>query len=248
MERDNAASSISRKDLHQMDARSALAAVAITAVTLPASGHISPAPDAAVSGLHITGDWTESFQARWESESGVSGYAIEVRDSAGATVRNFTTDHDYANVGGLLPGKTYVLTVRANAPGSTSASVTIRTTQLEPFGQKIAQYARAFVGRAKYEYGATGPSAFDCSGLAQYVYRHFGRTIPRTAQEQFQYFRPETSKQAHPGDLVFFGSSPVTHVGIFEGGDMMVAAATPLEGIRYQQIYSSSATFGTLNP
>ncbi len=231
-----------------MDARSALAAVAITAVTLPASGHISPAANAAVSGLRITGAWTESFQARWKSVSGTSGYAIEVRNSADATVRGFTTDHDYANVGGLLPGKTYVLTVRVNASDSTPASVIIRTAQLEPFGQKIAQYARAFVGHAKYEYGATGPRAFDCSGLTQYVYRHFGRTIPRTAQEQFQYFHAETSKQAHPGDLVFFGSSPVTHVGIFEGGDMMVAAATPLEGIRYQQIYSSSANFGSIAP
>lgn len=229
-----------------MDARSALAATALTAVTLPAFGHTGTAPPAAPSGLHITGHWAKSFQARWEPESGITGYAIEVRDSNGATVRGFTTDHDYANVGDLRPGRTYVLTLRANTAGSRSASVTVRTAQSESTGQKIAQYARTFVGRAQYEYGGTGPEAFDCSGLTQFVYRHFGHAIPRTAQEQFQYFRPETSEQARPGDLVFFGGSEVSHVGIFEGGDMMVAAATPLEGIRYQRIYSDQITFGTL--
>jgi len=229
-----------------MDARSTLAATAITAAVLPVSGHIGAPVDAAVSGLRITADWTKSFQAKWEPESGVSGYLIELRDSADGAVRSFTTARDYANVGSLLPGQTYVLTVRADASGSTPASVTIRTKQPESLGAEIAQYAREFVGHARYVYGATGPGSFDCSGLTQYVYRHFGRSIPRTAQEQYQYFRPETSTQAHPGDLVFFGSSPVTHVGIFEGDDMMVAAATPLEGIRYQQIYGSSATFGTI--
>jgi cell wall-associated NlpC family hydrolase len=227
-----------------MDARSALAAMAISAVALPASGHISPAGHNTVSGLHISGRWTQSFQASWNPASGVSGYTVEVRDSTGSVVRDFVTAHDYANVGDLLPGRTYILSVQT--PGGAPASVTVRTAKPESIGLRIARYAREFVGHARYEYGGTGPDAFDCSGLAQYVYHHFGRAIPRTAQEQSQYFRPESDGQAHPGDLVFFGS-PAYHVGIFEGGDMMVAAATPLEGIRYQEIYDSSATFGTID-
>ena len=44
---------------------------------------------------------------------------------------------------------------------------------------------------------------------------------------------------ARPGDLVFFHetsspSSLVYHVGVYEGGDDMVAAATPSEGVRLQ--------------
>jgi cell wall-associated NlpC family hydrolase len=227
-----------------MDARSGLAAMAITAVALPTSGHMSPVSGNTVSGLHITGDWAESFQARWKPEIGVAGYLVKLRDATGSIIRDFVTARDYANAGNLLPGRTYVLSVQT--PGGVPAWVTVRTARPASIGPQIARYAREFVGRARYEYGGTGPDAFDCSGLAQYVYRHFGRVIPRTAQEQWQYFRPESGKQASPGDLVFFGS-PVYHVGIFEGGDMMVAAATPLEGIRYQQIYGSSATFGTID-
>jgi cell wall-associated NlpC family hydrolase len=208
------------KGINHMDARSALAATAITMVTLPASGHIGTVAETAISGPHITGDR--------EFERGMSAHANEVGGPGHVVVHSFTT--------GLLTRRTH----------SKRAVITVHTMRAESIGEKIAGYAREFVGRARYEYGATGPRAFDCSGLAQYVYRHFGRAIPRTAQAQYQYFRPESRRRAHPGDLVFFGGSSVTHVGIFEGGDMMVAAATPLEGIRYQQIYSSSATFGAM--
>jgi cell wall-associated NlpC family hydrolase len=200
-----------------MDARSALAATAITMVTLPASGHISSVAETAISGLRITG--SQQF------ERDMSGQAIEVGGPGHVVAASLPADPP--------PRKTYVMRVRR--------------PRTESIGEEIARYARGFVGRARYKYGATGPGAFDCSGLAQYVYRHFGRDIPRTAQQQYQYFRPESRRQAHAGDLVFFGSSPVTHVGIFEAGDMMVAAATPLEGIRYQQIYSPRATYGTID-
>jgi len=199
-----------------MDARSALAATAITMVTLPASGHIGTVAESAISGPHITGD--REFERGDASEVGGPGHIV---------VRSFTPSSP--------PRRRAVITVH-----------TVHIVRPESIGERIAGYAREFVGRARYEYGGTGPRAFDCSGLAQYVYRHFGRAIPRTAQEQYQYFRPESRRRAHPGDLVFFGGSSATHVGIFEGGDMMVAAATPLEGIRYQQIYSSSATFGAM--
>jgi cell wall-associated NlpC family hydrolase len=203
-----------KKGINDMDARSALAATAITMVTLPASGHIGTVTETAISGLHITGDR--------EFERGMSAHANEVGGPGHVVVHSFTLSPP--------PRRRVVHAVRA-----------------ESIGERIAGYAREFVGRARYEYGGTGPRSFDCSGLAQYVYHHFGRAIPRTAQEQYQYFRPESRRRAHPGDLVFFGGSSVTHVGIFEGGDMMVAAATPLEGIRYQQIYSSSATFGAID-
>jgi cell wall-associated NlpC family hydrolase len=237
-----------------MSAHSALAAMAITAVAFPvafpaafpAAAPVAPTEYTAPSGLHVTGDWTRSFQVRWKPETGAPRYVIEVRDPSRTLARGFTTIRDYANIGGLLPGTTYRLSVRTDAAGARSSSVVVRTARPESIGARIALYARTFAGHARYEYGGTGPRAFDCSGLTQYVYRHFGRVIPRTAEQQFRYFHPETSHQARPGDLIFFGGSSVSHVGIFEGGDMMVAAATPFEGIRYQRIYSDDIAFGTL--
>ena len=57
--------------------------------------------------------------------------------------------------------------------------------------------------------------------------------------------------RAWGGDLVFFHetsspSSYVYHVGIYEGGNHMVSAASASEGIRWQTIWSSDVTFGTI--
>src|SRR3546814_6882108 len=37
----------------------------------------------------------------------------------------------------------------------------------------------------RYQWGAEGPSRFDCSGLVWYSYKRSGKTLPRTAQGQY---------------------------------------------------------------
>ena len=51
---------------------------------------------------------------------------------------------------------------------------------------KILAFAEAQLGKP-YVYGATGPDAYDCSGLAMMAYRTAGITIPRTSQAQWAY-------------------------------------------------------------
>ena len=126
------------------------------------------------------------------------------------------------------------------------------SAQTQSFNQKVANYAETFIGRVPYVYGGTSPrSGFDCSGLAQYVYGHFGKSIPRTAEAQFLRFRRESESHAWGGDLVFFhvNSNPnsyVYHVAIYEGGNRIVSAVDYAEGIRSQRIWSSDVTFGTI--
>jgi cell wall-associated NlpC family hydrolase len=131
-------------------------------------------------------------------------------------------------------------------------SGTTAHAQTLSFNQKAATYVKTFIGNVPYSYGGTSPSTgFDCSGLAQYVYGHLGKSIPRTAEDQFEYFRPESKSAAWGGDLVFFHEtsdpgSYVYHVGIYEGGNTVVAATDPAGGIRSESIYSSDVTFGTI--
>ena len=120
------------------------------------------------------------------------------------------------------------------------------------FNEDTATYVKRMEG-VPYLYGGTSPAGFDCSGLAQYVYRHYGRHIQRTAEEQFLEFRRISKKRAWGGDLVFFhvDSNPnsyVYHVGIYEGGDDMVAATTTGSDVQWQNFSwaGDTVTFGTL--
>jgi cell wall-associated NlpC family hydrolase len=118
-----------------------------------------------------------------------------------------------------------------------------------------AAVAKRLVGDA-YSYGGTSPaSGFDCSGLTRFVYRHagHGKTIQRTANGQFLQFRRISHASARPGDLVFFHdtsnpSSFVYHVGVYEGGDDMVAATTFGQGVQLQSYTwaGDAVTFGTI--
>jgi len=113
---------------------------------------------------------------------------------------------------------------------------------------RIATYARAFVGRVRYVWGGDSPvTGFDCSGLTLWVYRHFGKVIPRTAEEQYRAFHQIALARARPGDLVFFHWGPwVYHVGVYEGHGKVVAAADEEEGIRYESIWTRAVSFGTI--
>ena len=148
---------------------------------------------------------------------------------------------------GTIAGSMAVLL--AAIPGISDSAANAST---ESFNQKTAAYIETFIGRVRYEYGGSSPrTGFDCSGLTQYVYRHYGKSIPRTANDQFVHFRRESRSRAWGGDLVFFHetSSPnsyVYHVGIYEGSNHMVSAADASEGIVWQAIWSSDVTFGTI--
>jgi cell wall-associated NlpC family hydrolase len=126
------------------------------------------------------------------------------------------------------------------------------SAQTLSFNQRAATYVETFIGKVPYVYGGSSPSSgFDCSGLTQYVYHHEGKSIPRTAEEQFLSFRRESESKAWGGDLVFFHedsdpNSYVYHVAIYEGGNHIVSATDPSQGIAWQTIWSPDVTFGTI--
>jgi cell wall-associated NlpC family hydrolase len=70
-----------------------------------------------------------------------------------------------------------------------------------------------------YRYGATGPHAFDCSGLSYFAFRKAGfSNIPRTSGSQANWTTRIKRRQMRRGDLMFFHSGgSVYHVAIFVG-------------------------------
>lgn len=83
-----------------------------------------------------------------------------------------------------------------------------------------------------YVWGGTSLSGFDCSGLTQYVYAKFGKSLPRTAAAQSLATQPVSMNNLRPGDLLFWGGrGSAYHVAIYIGGDSFVAAPAPGQNV-----------------
>jgi cell wall-associated NlpC family hydrolase len=98
------------------------------------------------------------------------------------------------------------------------------------------QYALDQVGDA-YVYGASGPSAFDCSGLTMMAWAQAGVGLPHSSSGQMSSGAPVSSGSLQPGDLVFY-YSPVSHVGIYIGNGQIVHAANPSTGVEVAPVFS----------
>ncbi|MFF0555014.1 NlpC/P60 family protein [Streptomyces sp. NPDC004266] len=94
--------------------------------------------------------------------------------------------------------------------------------------------ARSAIGRP-YVWGATGPSAFDCSGLMVWSYRQAGISLPRTSSAQRYAGRQVPLSQAQPGDLVTYRGD-ASHVAIYAGNGQVIHAPYPGARVRYDPV------------
>ncbi|WP_344107693.1 C40 family peptidase [Nocardiopsis rhodophaea] len=74
-----------------------------------------------------------------------------------------------------------------------------------------------------YQYGGSGPSGFDCSGLVQWAYKKAGKAISRTTYTQYREGSAVPRSRLRRGDLLFFYSGP-SHVGMYVGNGQMIHA------------------------
>jgi cell wall-associated NlpC family hydrolase len=101
----------------------------------------------------------------------------------------------------------------------------------------------------RYRYGATGPHAFDCSGLVQFAWRKAGVKLPRTTWSQRRGVKRKISwRDLRPGDLIF--TSGGGHVGMYVGHGKMIHA--PHSGTRVRidklDIYRKRTFVGAVRP
>ncbi|HEY0943251.1 MAG TPA: C40 family peptidase [Steroidobacter sp.] len=109
---------------------------------------------------------------------------------------------------------------------STSTSTQVRPPEAPQatVGNEVAMRAISLLG-APYEWGGSGPSTFDCSGLVRFIHDQLGISTPRTAAEQFSAARPVELDRLAPGDLLFFRiKGRISHVAIYTGEGRFVHA------------------------
>jgi cell wall-associated NlpC family hydrolase len=142
----------------------------------------------------------------------------------------------------IVPVALAAAILSATAPANPTSAATIRTE-----ADQIVHIARNQIGDP-WRSGATGPSAFDCSGLARYAFRKAGdgHVIRagrlRSASALLHWFRNHhRASRHHPrrGDLVIWGGG--SHVGIYIGHGRAISTLT--EGVRVHRVHAVTARF-----
>jgi cell wall-associated NlpC family hydrolase len=172
--------------------------------------------------------------------AGAAKYLLEFQIQINPSAAIFAYNHLQSYVqsvlyyAGAYAGGRYSV-VSADMPSGSSAAGCATTAggvpQVMAPNQAVATaiaYAEEQLGKP-YQWGATGPDAFDCSGLVMMAYRAAGIDIARTSQVQWTTEQQIPASQVQPGDLVFFAGADGTptspgHVGLVIGNGQMIEA------------------------
>lgn len=138
----------------------------------------------------------------------------------------------------IVAPKPEVTIARASNSNSNS-NVTYNINRGSASSSEVVNYAYSLLGKP-YVFGASGPNAFDCSGLTSYVFRQFGVNLPRTSFAQYGAGVAVSKNNLQPGDLVFFNTyASLGHVGIYIGGGEFIHASSTGNPVMISSMNSS---------
>jgi len=132
---------------------------------------------------------------------------------------------------------------RAGGGGAAFSTGSAVPALLSPFLRAVLGGAEAELGKP-YQWGATGPVSYDCSGLVQHAFAAGGIALPRTSRAQWLAGSHPAGGDVQPGDLLFWAGVPgdassIHHVAIYVGGGYMIAAPHTGTVVQVQPVYPS---------
>lgn len=102
---------------------------------------------------------------------------------------------------------------------------------------------------APYRWGATGPSAFDCSGLVGWAYERAGHDLGvRTSQQMLRLGARIRRVALRRGDLVYTWDRGYGHVGIYVGGNRYVHAPGAGRRVRVSSVPGRGGFVAAVRP
>jgi peptidoglycan DL-endopeptidase CwlO len=123
-------------------------------------------------------------------------------------------------------------TVQSNSIGASGSSAPQPYTgPTSTQAGKAVAFAYAQLGKP-YQWGATGPGSFDCSGLTQAAWAAAGVSIPRTTYEQWAALPHIATSAIQAGDLLYYDGEG--HVAMYVGGGYIIDA--PQTGMDVQKL------------
>jgi len=170
---------------------------------------------------------TEAEQQMQRTENGVAALQTQLAAQKHSLGKLLTTQK--ATLASLtVPQQQTVTTNTIGAGGTTTATYTGPTTTQ---ADKAVAFAYDQLGKP-YQWGATGPGSFDCSGLAQAAWAAAGVAIPRDTYEQWAALPHISASAIQPGDLLYYDG--IGHVAMYVGNGYIIDA--PQTGMDVQKI------------
>ena len=117
--------------------------------------------------------------------------------------------------------------VAANSVGGGPGTGDVTSTPIAYTGptgtqaDEAVQFAYAQIGKP-YEWGATGPSAYDCSGLMYAAWGAAGVSLPRDTYEEWADLPHIPLSEVQPGDMILYNGE--SHVAMYVGDGYIVDA------------------------
>ncbi len=118
--------------------------------------------------------------------------------------------------------------------------------QLKTLEEALA-LSKKFLG-LPYTWAGASSYGFDCSGFIQMIFREMGFLLPHNSQKQAlcDLFVAVPKEELRAGDLVFFGSSKINHVGFYLGDDLFIhSGITELPLVMVSNINNERYTFNS---
>ena len=112
--------------------------------------------------------------------------------------------------------------------------------------ESMLEFASQFIGNP-YVWGGTSlTDGADCSGFLQQIYKQYGYSLPRVAEDQSQYGTKIPVEDAQPGDLIFYAKEGyVYHVVMYAGDGRTIEAASTKLGIIEGKVNTKNAVWAT---
>ena len=121
------------------------------------------------------------------------------------------------------------------APPASSPAPTPPSNAVSGNVGAVIRYAYAQLGKP-YQWGATGPGAFDCSGLTMMAWAQAGVSLPHSSRAQIGIGRQVTRSELQPGDLIF-RYSPISHVSLYVGNGQQISATHTGSTVKLQSAF-----------
>jgi len=164
----------------------------------------------------------KSAAAQKAADDAAAKAAADQKAADDAAAAKAAADQKAADDAAAAQAATDAAAAQASQQASASAAqVTVAGSASETATGAVS-YALAQVGKP-YSWGASGPSAYDCSGLMVAAYSSMGVTLPRTSESQAGAGYAVSYSELQPGDLIVANGG--SHVAMYIGDGQIVHAA-----------------------